>query len=81
MKSFPAYQINQHSREEIVETLKRIHEKYPAVFEHFFMYELRQQQTIISKEDMEYFKGTPAPLKIIVPNIVIEEDDEDKDSR
>lgn len=45
------YELNQRSREEIVETLKRIREEYPMVFQHFFMSELRKQMTIISKED------------------------------
>ncbi len=46
------YQLNQYSREEIVETLKRIREEYPAVFQHFFMSELRKQMMIVSEEDM-----------------------------
>jgi len=57
MKTFPTYQVNQYSREEIVESLKRIHQQYPAVFEHFFMYELRKQVHLVSEEDMEYLKS------------------------
>lgn len=72
MKTFPNYQINQHSREEIVESLKRFHAEYPAVFEHFFMYELRRQPVIVAEEDMKYLKGEPLPLKTSL-NIEIEE--------
>lgn len=72
---FPAYEVNQYSREELVETLKRIHAQYPHTFKWFFMEELRNQMTIISEEDAEYLKGEPAPLKITIP-VEIEKDDE-----
>lgn len=41
----------------------------------------REDYHKVSEEDMKYLRGTPAPLKIIVPNIVIEENDEDENSR
>jgi len=35
----------------------------------------------VSEEDMKYLRGTPAPLKITIPNIVIEEaEDDEQDS-
>ncbi len=71
------YQINQYSREEIVQSLKRIRDKYPNVFEHFFMHELRRQPMIISEKDAKYLQGTPAPLKITIP-VTIEEGNEDE---
>lgn len=69
---FDSYTINQYSREELIDTFKRIHKQFPAVFEHFFMEELRGQKHFISKKDAELLKGTPAPLKILVP-VKIEE--------
>jgi hypothetical protein len=38
----------------------------------FSPYDNDSKLQIVSKEDMEYLKGTPAPLKITIPGIFIE---------
>lgn len=53
MSNFDSYTISQYSREEIVDTLKRIHAKFPAVFKWFFMWELRGQAVLLSESDAE----------------------------
>ena len=86
-KFYPDYIGYRDSKEDIVEALKRFNEKYPAAFNAFFYSVLEdvrkekpfnpfshdQKIVLVSKEDMEYLRGEPAPLVITIP-ITIEKD-------
>jgi hypothetical protein len=73
-----------YSREQIINALHRVWRKYPAVYRHFFLYELEkpyspfdsQAIVFLTKEDEELFNRELAPLKVLVP-MVIEEDEQD----
>lgn len=77
-------EFSDYSKEQIYNALVRFKDQYPAVYKHFFLYELekpfnpfeRQSLFIISEQDAEYLKGEPAPLKVLVP-VTIEEDEQD----
>jgi hypothetical protein len=45
-----------YTREEIVESLLKIRDEYPAVFKHFFMWEIEKRPIHLSKEDLELLK-------------------------
>lgn len=71
-----------YSREQILNALHRFRRKYPASYKHFFLYELEkpyspfdsQAIVFLTEEDAKKFNGEPAPLKVLVP-VVIEEDE------
>jgi hypothetical protein len=70
------------SKEQIYNALIRFKDKYPTVYEQYFLNELkkpfdpfeRQSFFVISDEDMELLNKEPAPLKVLVP-VTIEEDE------
>ena len=72
-----------YSYEQIVNALHRMRRAYPAVYKHFVQYELEkpyspfdsQAIVLLSKEDAKKLEGEPAPLKVLVP-VVIEEDEQ-----
>lgn len=71
-----------YSKEQVYNALVRLKDQYPAVYKHFFLYELekpfnpfeRQSFLVISEQDAELLKGEPAPLKVLVP-VTIEKDE------
>ena len=73
-----------YSREQLINALHRVGRQYPAVYKHFFLYELEKPYSpydpvamvFLTKEDEELLKREAAPLKVLVP-VVIEEDEQD----
>lgn len=71
-----------YSKEQLINALHRVGRSYPAVYKHFFLYELEkpyspfdsQAIVLLTKEDEELLSKDPAPLKVLVP-VVIEEDE------
>ncbi len=90
MKSLSQKRLECYDKEDFVKALTKLSEQYPAVFKHFVLEELRNIKEYspyfhddernkyieLSESDMEYLKGTPAPLKITIP-ITIEKDEKD----
>lgn len=72
MSSDGSYLLRGYGLEDFIEAFETAYKEKPEVY-WYMVSILRKQGYRVSEEDMKYLRQEPAPLKIMIPNIVIEE--------
>ena len=70
------YELRGYGEAHFIKALTKLREENPSAYNAFYAI-FRSLPIEVSEEDMKYLQQEPVPLKIMIPNIVIEEPDKD----